>query len=121
VDAAAPDPVTVAAAQLIRARKGSLPIHQIARRLGVSERQLERRFLRDVGLTPKRWSRVTRFRLAFEHTFDPETPAFGALAQRLGYADQAHLTREFVEFAGRSPSRVRPPRAVDPRSRRPRR
>jgi AraC-like DNA-binding protein len=119
-DAATPDPVTVAAARLIRARNGSLRIHDVAQRLGVSERQLERKFVRDVGLSPKRWSRVIRFRLALEQAFNPREPAFAAVAQRLGYADQAHLTREFLQFAGQPPNRLRPRRAADPRPRRPR-
>jgi AraC-like DNA-binding protein len=74
------------------------------RRVALSPRQLERRFLREVGLSPKRWCRVMRFQGAFADCFADARPDWADLAQRHGYADQAHLVRDFVEVSGVSPS-----------------
>ena len=64
--------------------------------------QLERRFLWEVGLTPKRLSRIVRFQRAIDllRTTDER---WAAVALDCGYYDQAHLNREFRDFAGQSP------------------
>jgi AraC-like DNA-binding protein len=69
--------------------------------LGVSERQLRRRFVDAVGYGPKTLARVLRFQrfLALD----------GELAERAyaaGYADQAHLTRECRRLSGRTPAEL---------------
>ena len=69
--------------------------------LGVSERQLRRRFADAVGYGPKTLARVLRFQrfLALAATGDD----LARLALGAGYADQAHLTRETRRLAGRTP------------------
>jgi AraC-like DNA-binding protein len=71
--------------------------------LGVSERQLRRRFADAVGYGPKRLARVLRFQRFLglaEHGGD-----LARLALDAGYADQAHMTAEVTELAGLSPVR----------------
>jgi transcriptional regulator GlxA family with amidase domain len=69
--------------------------------LGVSERQLRRRFAEAVGYGPKTLARVLRFQrfLALAGTSDD----LARLALSAGYADQAHLTRETRRLAARTP------------------
>ena len=69
--------------------------------LGVSERQLRRRFADAVGYGPKTLARVLRFQrfLALARSGDE----LARLALTAGYADQAHLTRETRRLAGRTP------------------
>jgi AraC-like DNA-binding protein len=50
------------AVRRIEASDGPLPIGDLAERLEIGERQLQRRFRRAVGLTPKQFSRIRRFR-----------------------------------------------------------
>ncbi len=67
--------------------------------LGVSERQLRRRFADAVGYGPKTLARVLRFQ-----RFLALAPGdLASLAFAAGYADQAHLTRECRRLAGRTP------------------
>jgi AraC-like DNA-binding protein len=76
----------------------------VAKRLGLSERQLRRRFVRAVGFGPKVFQRIVRFqRLLTLANVSPQT-RFGALSLEAGYADQAHMTREVCEFSGIVPS-----------------
>jgi transcriptional regulator GlxA family with amidase domain len=74
---------------------------------GLGRRQLERRFLAGVGVPPKMVSRIARFRHALELLRTEPTLRLSIVAMRAGYADQPHLTRDFVALAGVSPARYR--------------
>jgi AraC-like DNA-binding protein len=90
------------AAGEIRRRHGRVRIGDLARTLGISQRQLERRFAAGIGLSPKRWCRIIRFQSALQAMSAGR--AWVDLAHDLGYADQAHFSREFREFSGEPPS-----------------
>jgi len=76
----------------------------IADRFGVTARTLERRVRESTGLPPNVMRRVLRFRRAF-HMLDSAPPGTWArVAVRAGYFDQAHLIRDFRQFAGAPPS-----------------
>lgn len=79
-------------------------VDQVASAVGLSERTLQRRFRRELGIGPK-WV-LSRFRLqeaALALERDPGAD-LGALAQRLGFYDQAHLTNTFAELLGETPA-----------------
>jgi AraC-like DNA-binding protein len=77
----------------------------IARRLGMSRRQLGRLFQERIGIPPKSLGRLGRFqRVLRELDGDPRASLAG-LAARAGYFDQAHMSRDFRLFAGTSPRR----------------
>lgn len=84
--------------------KGTASVGDVSDRVGISVRQLERRFRVEVGLSPKRFSRLVRFQHALQALCDAEAGTWGRVAFRCGYADQAHLIRDFREFAGAAPS-----------------
>jgi AraC-like DNA-binding protein len=75
----------------------------LARTLGISLRQLERRFQNAVGLGPKHFSRMRRFQRIFQ-AIEQQRPGWAGAAAACGYYDQAHLVRDFREFAGQAPS-----------------
>lgn len=80
-------------------------VDQVAQAVGLSERTLQRRFRREVGVGPK-WV-LSRFRLqeaALALERDPNAD-LSELAIRLGFYDQAHLTNTFVEMLGETPAR----------------
>lgn len=76
----------------------------LARELGMSGRTLERRVRAETGLTPTMLRRVLRFRRAFRMLDRRPAGAWGEVAARAGYYDQAHLIREFRKFAGAAPA-----------------
>jgi AraC-like DNA-binding protein len=85
----------------------------IARELGLSDRQFRRRSHAAAGYGPKTLQRVLRFQ-RFVRLLDAaaELPDLAAVAVRAGYADQSHLTRDCKALAGLSPAalhRVRRP------------
>ncbi len=67
---------------------------------GMSPRALQRWFATNVGLPPRRYLRLLRFQRAFE-TAPGQTSLAGHAAEK-GFADQAHMAREFRELAGTS-------------------
>jgi len=87
-----------------RLREGAVPVGVLARDLGLSLRQLERRFRARTGLAPKTFARLTRFQHALAR-MNAGAPSLADVALRSGYFDQAHLVRDFQRFAGTSPTR----------------
>ena len=87
--------------RLIGAR-GTLPIGALAREIGWSRRHFGERFRAELGLSPKSAARVIRFDHACS-VLGRGDLAIGAVAASCGYADQSHLTREWVELSGCTP------------------
>lgn len=86
---------------------GALPMAMLERGTGLGLRQLERRFARTVGVSPKTFARVVRFERVVDACHSRVAPAWARLASEVGYADQSHLVREFTAFAGVSPGAFR--------------
>ena len=97
------DQMVVAAERLIRAgsRLGTVGDH-----LGVDRRLLVPAFRDHVGLAPKQYQRLLRFQNALRSMRVDSPPPLAVIAARCGYADQAHLTRDFKEFSGLTPGQV---------------
>ena len=78
----------------------------IAADVGWSVRHLEHRFRSEFGVTPKGVARITRFERSVAAARDPRR-RLADIAVACGYADQAHLARDWRDLAGRPPSRWR--------------
>ncbi|HEY4567949.1 MAG TPA: helix-turn-helix domain-containing protein [Kribbella sp.] len=82
---------------------GGIGVQQLASEVGWSRRHLTDRFAAEFGLAPKVTARVLRFeRASARLRWQPRT-RLADLSAALGYADQAHLTREWRAIAGCSP------------------
>ena len=82
---------------------GLVSVDRLASDAGVSSRQLERRFLREVGLGPKLLGRIIRFQQVFR-AVEQSNSAWAGIAIECGYYDQAHLIRDFNQFARQTPA-----------------
>ena len=82
---------------------GLISVDQLALDAGISSRQLERRFMREVGVGPKLLSRILRFQQVFR-AVERSDSAWASIAIECGYYDQAHLIRDFNQFAQQTPS-----------------
>lgn len=104
IEGATPDPRLVCAAQTILSSGGMLSIDALAQKASMTRRHLERRFVADVGIGPKRLARITRFQRALRALGEGHPRRGGArTAAACGYADQSHFIREFRELAGCAP------------------
>ena len=80
-----------------------LRVEQLADRFGIGIRRLQRLVGSHVGFSPK-WL-IQRYRLheAAAALRGDDPPALADLAAALGYADQAHFSREFKTVVGSTP------------------
>jgi AraC-like DNA-binding protein len=97
-----PDPMVAQASGLLHDPRVSNA--DISAATGVSSRQLRRRFHASVGYGPKTLQRVLRFRRFVSRVDAGQAGDLASAALAAGYADQAHLSRECVEFAGLTPA-----------------
>lgn len=86
------------------AARGCAQVGAVAAELGWSRRYLTERFRGEVGLSPKTFARVLRFEHAHELAAARDPLPWADVATVSGYADQAHLVRDWREFTGRSPT-----------------
>jgi AraC-like DNA-binding protein len=103
-----PSAVDVAVDAIVRTG-GRVTVADLAARLGVGRRRLERGFAARVGVPPKLLCRLVRFQRVFAALESGARPAgpsrWATVALECGYYDQAHLIRDFRAFAGQSPTR----------------
>src|SRR3954447_24030816 len=101
-----PDPLVLAATRRL-GFPGSR-VDELAESLGISERQLRRRFHQSVGYGPKTLDRVLRFRrlVAQAGAVASGESDLARVAADLGYADQAHMTRDCVRLSGLTPAKL---------------
>jgi AraC-like DNA-binding protein len=96
------DRITEGAVSQILSSGGVIETSELAFRLGISTRQLQRKFKMEVGIGPKLLGRIQRFQrvfAAFESSRD-----WAQVAVQCGYYDQAHLIRDFRELSGEAPA-----------------
>lgn len=91
------------AVKLIRSAGGQLSIEKVGQRVGLSRKQLERKFASTVGTTPKTFARISRFLNICHHLDGHRGKTLTQLAYECGYFDQAHFIREFTAFSGFTP------------------
>lgn len=92
------------ATALIDSAGGHLRVNRVAENLGVHIRCLERLFATQMGLSPKKLTRLVRLRHVLKRIFTGEYDNFADLAYTCGYADQSHMIKEFKEMTGSLPS-----------------
>lgn len=92
-------------ARLLAKAAGGVSVAHLADRAGFSARHLQRRFLRDVGVTPKFYARLTRFDAALSRRTANPLLTWAQIAAAAGYADEAHLSREAHALCGMTPER----------------
>jgi AraC-like DNA-binding protein len=85
-------------------------VGNVAAELGWSMPRLRAAFAAEVGLGPKRWARVRRVQRVLRALEEQGVTSWAELALHAGYADQAHLAREFREITGVPPTAYRPRR-----------
>jgi AraC-like DNA-binding protein len=98
-------PIDEVLPRLIKER-GLVQIDQLVSETCLSRRQFERIFQQRIGLAPKYFSRLVRFSQAWIMKQQQPGVSWIRIAYECGYFDQAHLIRDFHEFAGANPSSI---------------
>jgi AraC-like DNA-binding protein len=87
----------------LQASGGRVRIEALARELGCSRRYLSATFRTQIGLAPKSVARLLRFKWVCRR-IDRAPSRWADIAFDAGYCDQSHLSRDFRELAGSTPS-----------------
>jgi AraC-like DNA-binding protein len=103
-DAPALHPGVQHAWRLLVATHGKVSVAALAAELGWSRRHLGERVRADLGLPPKVIARMLRFDRAKHLLGCDDGSGLAEIALDCGYYDQAHLNRDFREFADSTPS-----------------
>jgi len=93
------------AIQLIIDHKGKIPILQLSNKLNITARTLERRFSKEVGISPKQFSHIIQFQQSLEQLATKDFSKLTDIVYANGFADQSHFIRVFKAFTGKTPKR----------------
>jgi AraC-like DNA-binding protein len=103
-DGPQPAPEVAWAWRRMTATGGKLLVGRLAKEVGWSHRHLISRFKQQVGLPPKTAARLVRFDTVWRRLATHPPVRWDQIADECGYADQAHLIRDFHQFTGVSPA-----------------
>lgn len=92
------------AVELIINNNGKVELKSIQDKIGISDKSLERYFKKNIGLSPKYYSRVIRFAYIFKLINSDEID-WSDIAFLTGFYDQSHFIKNFKEFTGEDPSK----------------
>lgn len=90
--------------RLIEQSRGLIAVKQLAEGLNTNYKSLDRWFNKKVGLTPKRFLQITRFKHILLELEKQDQPDWIKLVVDFGFYDQAHFIKEFKQFAGALPT-----------------
>jgi AraC-like DNA-binding protein len=96
------DPFVSTAVARIEESQASIRMEELARRVGLSQSALERRFRRNVGASPKQFASILRLKNSIH--LRARGHDFTSIAYSAGYSDQSHFTNEFKRVTGIAPS-----------------
>lgn len=107
-DAADPDDYLISALEDIRLSGGKKKITRVSEDNYICKRQLERRFINEIGYSPKAYSKIIRFSSVIE-TIQRKAVLddWHEFIHIHGYSDQAHFIKDFRTFAGSTPGGFR--------------
>lgn len=91
--------------ELLLESKGHPTVDELSDQLGISRRQLERKFSSMIGLSPKQLAKVVRLQATLKMLKDGQFTSLTSAAYEGQYYDQAHFIKDFKEFTGMSPKK----------------
>jgi hypothetical protein len=95
-------------ADLIMSTGNSLPVNAFYEQLPLTARQLERNFVKEIGVTPKTFSGMVRFENLIAHRINQPQSKWTELAYAYNYFDQMHLIKDFHKYLDINPGNFTP-------------
>lgn len=87
----------------IKKYNGMLTVKDLQAKFGISERQLERRFKDVVGVSPRHYLKITKFKQAVNILSKKSSSSLTDIAFELNYFDQSHFVKQTKELSGLCP------------------
>lgn len=98
------------AMKLIRSASGSVNYSEVINEVPISNRQLQREFKKQYGITMSEYLRI--YRISAIHEYMLTQPICNQLPHALTFTDQSHMIREFRNYTGVTPSQFRKKRSA---------
>lgn len=95
------------AVELVEHKQGQLIVGDLAKKLDVNERTLERKFNNLVGIPPKKFIKIIQFQNAMSQTSKGAYTKLTDVVYENGYADQSHFIRNIKKFTGKKPRQLK--------------
>lgn len=92
------------AVELIRKTHGQMLLQTVAQESCLSLRHLERKFKETIGISPRIFSNITRFKSTISYIKHNPNTSVTDSALMFGYYDKSHLIKEFRKLSGKIPS-----------------
>lgn len=87
----------------IRANQGNITIHNLEKECFTTRRTLERHFQMYVGISPKVYAKIIRFKNFMNDVEKHPRKTWAELSEENGFYDHSHLTRYFTEYLHAKP------------------
>ena len=97
------DDLIGSAVELIKQYAGNVRITVLTEKLHISQSQLEKRFRRIVGTSPKKFASIVRLKYVMCHA--PKEASMTHLGLEAGFFDQTHFIKGFKSLTGTTPHR----------------
>jgi transcriptional regulator GlxA family with amidase domain len=78
-------------------------LDEVARQPCLSTKQFYRQFANKIGISPKLFSRLSRFNHAYRYKLSHPNISWSSIAQEFQYTDYHHMEKEFKEFTSLTP------------------
>jgi len=98
------DHIVKSTVDILFSTKGNVTINRVIKDDPSKRRQLERKFLSQIGISPKQLCKVIRMQSALKLLLNKEEESLTSIAYKSEYYDQSHFIKDFKEFTGVSPS-----------------
>ncbi|WP_343565378.1 helix-turn-helix domain-containing protein [Sphingobacterium sp.] len=90
--------------QCIIDKKGAVSIHEIAKKENLHIRTLERRFLKETGISAKQFAKIVQFQTSLTQLTTHDFGNINEIVYANGFSDQSHFIRVFKAFTGLTPN-----------------
>ena len=101
------DKQIIRAIDLIFLAKGQLSPAKVASDVCLCQRHFERRFKSAIGISPKTFAKIVRFKQALRYLRNSSYQDLLSVAIECGYYDHTHLIKDFRDFSGETPTDLR--------------
>lgn len=99
-----PDKSILMAINLIIQVKGKITVTELRKKLFLTERTLERRFVKEIGVTPKVFCKIIQFQNSLAQMTTTENNHLTSIAYENGFSDQPHFINTFKKYTSLTPS-----------------
>jgi AraC-like DNA-binding protein len=83
--------------------KGTISITDLRNQLYITERTFERKFTKEIGVTPKQFAKIIQFSYSLNQLQESDYYSLTDVAYNNNFSDQSHFIRTFKKYAGQTP------------------